>query len=62
VSSQSVFWIAAVAWITIYCAAQAVRDFRAKRYGWAIAAALSTALLISMPFPTHSITINLPRE
>lgn len=56
----SLFWIAALLAVVLYCIAQAVRDFRAKRYGWAIAAAASAAVLLTVPFPTHAVKIDLP--
>lgn len=57
---SSWFWMAALLAVTVYCLAQAIRDFRAKRYAWATAAACSSALLLTMPFPTHAVKIDLP--
>lgn len=54
------FWIAALLAATLTCIAQAVRDFRAKHYGWAAAAAASAAVLLTVPFPTHAVKIDLP--
>src|SRR5437868_6936371 len=49
--------------IGIYCAAQAVRDFRAKRYGWAAAGAISALVLFagSIPAQTHAVKLEMPR-
>jgi hypothetical protein len=54
------FWTGALGAVSIYCAVQAVRDFRAKRYAWAAAAAISAVLLLAMPVKSHVIKIDLP--
>ena len=59
-SDMSAFWLIALLAATIFCVAQAVRDWRAKNYGWAVAAAISAALLMSMPIKTHAVKIDLP--
>jgi hypothetical protein len=46
--------------VTIYCIVQAIRDFRAKQFAWAAAAALSAAVLLSIPIKTHAVKIDLP--
>lgn len=58
--ANSWFWTAASTAILAYCVAQAVRDFRARRYGWAAAAAASAALLLLMPVQTPAVKIDLP--
>ncbi|NIJ18349.1 hypothetical protein FHS95_000018 [Sphingomonas naasensis] len=58
----NLFWIAALLAVVVYCIAQAVRDFRAKRYGWAIAAAASAVVVLTIPWPTHAIKIDLPQR
>ena len=57
---SSWFWIAASTAILAYCVAQAIRDFRAKRYGWAAAAAIAAILLLTMPIQTHAVKVDLP--
>jgi hypothetical protein len=59
-NDPSWFWIAALTAVTIYCIVQAVRDFRAKRYAWAAAAAISAALLTTMPIKSHAVKVGLP--
>lgn len=54
-------WMVALFAVVAYCLIQAIRDFRAKRYIWAIAAAISAALLAAMPIQTHSVVVDLPR-
>jgi len=54
------FWMGALSAVTVYCVAQAVRDFRAKRYLWAAAAALSAGVLLTMPVATHAVKVDLP--
>jgi len=61
-NDQGWFWFVAVGMVVVYCMAQAVRDYRAKHFGWAIAALVSAGLLLSMPFPTHSVTVDLPTD
>ena len=56
------FWLVALLTVTIFCIVQAIRDFRAKNYAWAAAAAISAALLLSMPIQTHAVKIDLPAE
>lgn len=46
--------------VIVYCGAQAVRDLRATRYGWAAAAALSALFLLTIPVSTHAVKIDLP--
>lgn len=59
-NAPSWFWMAALGAVAIYCVVQAVRDFRAKRFAWAAAAAVSAALLLMMPVQTHAVKIELP--
>ena len=54
----STAWVLGLVAVKIYCVVQAVRDFRAKRYVWAAAAALSAIVLLSAPIP-KTITIDL---
>lgn len=56
------YWFSMIALLAviIYCVVQAVRDVRAKRYGWAAAAALSALLLLTLPIPTHAVKVDLP--
>ena len=58
-NDPSWFWIGALGFVTLYCAVQAVRDFRRKRYAWAAAAVISAALLASMPIKTHAVKLDL---
>lgn len=57
---SSWFWMAALTTVLVYCVAQAIRDFHAKRYGWAAAAAIAAALLLLMPMQTHAVKVDLP--
>jgi hypothetical protein len=54
------FWIAALSVVIVYCAIQAFRDFKAKNYAWAAAAAICAVILVTMPIKTHAIKIDLP--
>ncbi len=40
----------------------AVRDFRRKDYVWSARATAAFVALIAMPFPTHSVSIDLPSK
>lgn len=55
-------WVAALFAVAAYCVVQTIRDIRAKRYAWAVAAAISAAVLLSMPIPTHSVVVDLPKR
>jgi len=57
--ANSWFCMAALAAVTAYYVAQAVRDLRAKRYAWAAAAIVSAGLLLTMPVQTHAVKIDL---
>ena len=57
---NSWFWLAASVALLAYCVAQAIRDFRAKHYGWAAAAAIAAILLLMMPMQTHAVKVDLP--
>ncbi len=48
--------------IGIYCAAQALRDYKAKRYGWSVAGALCALLVIAsyIPIETHAVKLEFP--
>jgi len=61
-STSGWFWTTALAAVAVYCAVQAVRDFRAKRYAWAAAAAISAVLLLTMPMQSHAVKIDLPQS
>jgi hypothetical protein len=54
------FWMLALLAAALFCLAQAVRDFRAKHYGWAVAAAVAGTILLCMPVKTHAVKIDLP--
>jgi hypothetical protein len=60
IESSPWFWSFALVAVVIYCGTQAVRDFRAKRYAWAVAAALSAAVILCVPIKTHAVKIDLP--
>lgn len=53
-------WLTGLTAVIVYCVCQTIRDFRAKRYGWSLAAALSALLLSTMPVVTQTISIDLP--
>lgn len=57
---NSWFSMAALTAVIVYCVAQAVRDFRAKRHVWGAAAAVAALLLLTMPVQTHAVKIDLP--
>lgn len=57
---NSWLWIAALPLVALYCVMQAIRNIRAKRYAWATAAALSAAVVLTIPIPTHAVKVNLP--
>jgi len=54
------FWSFALVGVLIYCAAQAIRDFRRKRYIWAAAGAFAAATILCVPITTHAVKIDLP--
>lgn len=54
------FWAVALLAIAIYCVAQAIRDFRARHYVWAAAAALSALVIFCTPIKTRAVKIDLP--
>lgn len=62
-------WLANFYWVLmltpavigIYCAAQAVRDFRARRYAWAVAGAIFAPVLFAIPIPTYAVKLDMPR-
>lgn len=54
------FWMAALAAVMLYCVVQAIRDFRAKQYVWAVVAAISAAVLASMPIKSQAVKFDLP--
>ncbi len=58
--ANSWFWMAALLAVTMYCVVQSIRDFRARRYLWGSAAAISAALLVLMPVQSHVVTVDLP--
>lgn len=60
IDGSSPVWTVALLGVIIYCVIQAVRDFRTKRYAWAMAAALSAAVLACMPIEGQKVTIDLP--
>lgn len=57
---MTTLWIVLQLAVIGYCIIQAARDFRAKHYVWAAIAVLAAVVLLTMPFPTHSVTIDLP--
>lgn len=57
---NSWFWMTALVAVTAYCVIQSIRDFRARRYLWGTAAAISAALLVMMPVQSHVVTVDLP--
>lgn len=60
IDGSSPFWMIALLGVAVYCAVRAVRDFRAKHYGWAAAAALSAAVVACVPVEGQKISIVLP--
>lgn len=60
IDSSPLFWSFALIAVVIYCAAQAVRDFRSKRYIWAAAGVLAGAAILCVPITTHAVKIDLP--
>lgn len=60
IDSNPLFWSIALLGVIVFCVAQAVRDFRARRYAWAIAAALSALVVMTVPIKTHAVKIDLP--
>jgi hypothetical protein len=53
-------WIAVLLAVCIYCAAQAVRDFRKGNYAMAAAGAACVAMLLLIPIQSHAIKLDLP--
>lgn len=58
--ASSWFWMAALLAVIVYCVVQSIRDFRARRYLWGSAAAMSAAVLVMMPVQSHVVTVDLP--
>jgi hypothetical protein len=50
----------AVCLAAIFCVVQCVRDILKRNYGWATAAGLCALLLLTTPFQTHAVKIDLP--
>lgn len=46
--------------VAVFCFVQAVRDFRRRDYVWAGLNCIAALILLSMPFPTHAVIIDLP--
>jgi hypothetical protein len=61
-SDPNWFWIGAMFGVVLYCIVQAVRDLRAKQYGWAIAAMLSATVLLTMPIQSHAVKVTIPQS
>ena len=53
-------WAGVLLIVGIYCAAQAVRDFRKGNYALAAAGAVCVALLLLTPIQSHAIKLDLP--
>jgi hypothetical protein len=53
-------WVLALLAVAIYCAAQAIRDFRKGNYAMAAAGAACVALLLLVPLQSHAIKLDLP--
>ncbi|RSY89715.1 hypothetical protein DAH66_03470 [Sphingomonas koreensis] len=45
-----------------FCVARLVIELRAKRWWWALAAAVSAIGIVTVPIPTHAVKIDLPRS
>lgn len=56
VREQTWIWSFALTIVFAYCVVQSVRDFRARRYGWAMAGLIAALLIVYDPFPTIPIT------
>lgn len=62
IDSSPWFWSFALVGVIIYCSAQAIRDFRGKRYIWAAAGTLAAAAILCVPITitTQAVKIDLP--
>jgi hypothetical protein len=56
----ALYSIAALAAVVIYCVVQAVRDFRAKHYARASAAAVAAIVLATIPIRPHVVKVDVP--
>ena len=48
--------------VAAYCLAQTVRDFRARKYAWAVAGAVCLALLLLTPIQSRAVKFDLPPD
>jgi hypothetical protein len=53
------FWLAALPLAALYCLARAIADIRNKRFVWGLCGMLSAILILTMPIPTHAISVDL---
>lgn len=60
IDSSPWLWSFALVGVIIYCAAQAIRDIRGKRYIWAAAGVIAAATILCVPITTHAVKIDLP--
>lgn len=56
----TLLWPWALLLVAAYCLAQTVRDFRARRYAWAVAGIACLALLLLTPLSSHAVKFDLP--
>lgn len=56
----ALYSIAALGAVVIYCVVQAVRDFRAKYYAWALAAVVAAIVLATIPIKPHVVKVDIP--
>jgi hypothetical protein len=55
-------WLALISLVALYCVVRAVVDFRKRQYVWAALSLCSAAVIILLPFPTHSVDLDLPKD
>lgn len=59
-TGPDLLWMIATLAVLIYCIAQAVRDFRARKFVWAAAATIAALIIATVPHSVHAISVTLP--
>ncbi len=54
-------WMAVLLLVSIYCAVQAVRDYRRRAYLMAAAGAVCALALLLLPIESRAVKVDLPQ-
>lgn len=55
-------WLIGLPFTAFFCMGRAIMDFRQRRFVWAGLGIASAILIMTVPIPSHSVTVNLPTE